>query len=71
MTRQDFLVGHIRNRRHESQNLWRLVDAATCCGAHIEVNSYLHVLRLVESFYAGVCCVLGLVPLKCIEHSAQ
>ena len=51
--------------------LWGLIDAAACCGAHVEVNGYLHEIRLVELFGISVCAVLGVVTLKCIEHGTQ
>jgi hypothetical protein len=51
--------------------LWSLIDAAACRGAHVEVNGYLHEIRLVELFGISVCAVLGVVTLKCIEHGTQ
>ena len=48
-----------------------LAEVLSLHGAHIEVNGYLHGIRLVGSFRIADCFVLCLVPLECIKHSAQ
>ena len=49
------------------EHFWRLINTTTCGSAHVEVNNYLHVVRLVEALGAVLRCV----ALECIEHCAQ
>ena len=64
---QDIQETIITNLEH----LWGLINASACCSAYIEVNGYLHGIRLVGLFGIFGCAVLSIMSLKCIEHRTQ